>query len=178
MIEAILFGIVIFGLIWPYFIYLDILNFQKDPNVMEAQLPGRPARRTIGRKNEDVSKAIAYIFVGYAVVNIAFYGVLDYQDLLPSYSLVFVGWLAMAIAMFMFSPANRALHAYADLGHITVVHYACGLSTFIILIAVVYGYSMELSKAGYLFLSIVGAMLIYNQKPNSKPQKKSAGGDI
>lgn len=171
MIETILISIFLFALLWPYFIYLDVMNFKKDPNTMEAHLPGRPARRTIGRKNEDVSKGIGYIFVGYSLINIAIYAFLDYQDLLPSFALGILGWVALAIAMFLFSPANRMMHAYADLGHIAVTHLVAGLSTFLIVIAVVYGYAFEGLQAVYIGLMVIGGMLIFSERPNVSPKK-------
>jgi uncharacterized protein (DUF486 family) len=173
MIETILLGIFIFALIWPYFVYLDVLNFKKDPNIMETQLPGRPARRTIGRKNEDVSKAIAYVFVGYALTNISFYGLLDYQDLLPSYTLPILGWVGLAMAMFLFSPANRTLHAYANLGHIAIVHFICSITAFLFLASIVYNYQIELMNSIYFLLTVVATMFIFNEKPNVKAVKKS-----
>ena len=177
MLETILFAVVIFALLWPFFIYLDVMNFTKDPSTMEKHLPGRPARRTIGRKNEDVSKSIGYIFVGHALICGAFFAFLNFNDLLPDGALIALAWAAMAIAMFLFSPANRMMHAYSNLGHIAVVHLVCMLSTFIIVISFVYDVKVNIEQAGYLFLMAVGAMMIFSGKPNA-PQKKKNEEEI
>jgi hypothetical protein len=176
MIELILFSILLFALLWPFFIYLGVMNFSKDPNTMEDHLPGRPARRTIGRKNEDVSKSIGYIFVGHALVSIALFALLDFSDLLPGLALTVIAWVAMAVAMFTFSPANRMIHAYANLGHIAVVHLVCMVATFLLVVSIVFGVTINPEQATYIFLMALGGMMTFSGKPNA-PKKKQKNED-
>ena len=179
MPETLLFSIFIFALLWPFFMYLDVMNFRKDPNAMEDHLPGRPARRTIGRKNEDMSKAIGYVFVGYILANGALYAFLNYSDLLPLAAYVAMAWLAYAVAMYLFSPANRLMHAYANLGHIAVVHLVATLCSFMILATFIYGYQPTLNDSLCILGCVVGAMMIFSARPNApKKSKSSKDGEV
>lgn len=176
MLGTLVFSVLIVIALWPFFIWLGVMNFSKDPNTMEEHLPGRPARRTIGRKNEDVSKSIAYIFLGYLLVTASLYGLLNYKDYVPVTVLVMVGCFGVLIAFFLFSPANRLTHAYADLGHIAVVHLACGLAAGIIVTALIYGYTLVPRDMGALAVTILGAMMVFSRRPDiglrNKKRKK------
>lgn len=174
MIETLLFSLVLFASLWGYFVVLDVMNFTKDPNAMEEHLDGRPARRTIGRKNEDVSKSLFYIYAGYLVLCAGIYGLLDYKDLLSQATLVAVAWFCSVLSMFLFSPANRLMHAYSTLGHISTVHLTCALSAFLVLASVLYGYKVTADHAISMTGMIIGAMLIWSRKPGAiaKVRKK------
>lgn len=174
MIETIVFSVILLISLWPFFIYLGVMNFRKDPNAMETPLPGRPARRTIGRKNEDVSKAIAYIFLGYCLVVGGLYGLLNYKDLLPVTALVIIGCIAFGLAFFLFSPANRLSHAYIDLGHLAVVHLVCSMVAFNIIISVIYGYKAEYSHMAFWTVTVIGAMMIFSRAPDIELKKRKA----
>lgn len=174
MIETIAFSIILLISLWPFFIYLDVMNFRKDPNAMETPLPGRPARRTIGRKNEDVSKAIAYIFLGYCLVVGGLYGLLNYKDLLPTAFLILVGCAAFGVAFFLFSPANRLSHAYIDLGHLAVIHLVCSMAAFNIIAAVIYGYRLGVPDVCSIIVMIIGAMMVFSRSPDIELKKRKA----
>lgn len=176
MIETILFVILSYVLLWPYFVALGVMNFKKDPNAMEDHLPGRPARRTIGRKNDDMSKAIVYILFGYVMVILSFYGLLDLKDFLPSFALGLVGFTGLVIAMFLFSPANRLAHAYVTLGHIAVIHLICSICAGLLIVTIQYGYAMTLDHFIGLASIEIGAMLCFLSKP-WKVVKKSKDKD-
>lgn len=173
MIESFLFSLVLYMALWPYFIALGVMNFRKDPNAMEDHLPGRPARRTIGRKNDDVSKALFYILVGYIVIGLSLYALLDYKDFLPDYALRAIAFFGLAVGMIVFSPANRLMHAYVTMGQIAVSHLICSLATFVAVITVVYGYRITMDDFMGLAAICLGAMLVFFVKP-SVPKKKSA----
>lgn len=173
MVETFLFAILSVVSLWGYFALVGVMDFKKDPNAMEDHLPGRPARRTIGRKNDDMSKSITYIFVGYCVFCMSLYGLLDYKDFLFDIGLGLIGFLGFCIAMFLFSPANRLAHAYVNLGQIGVIHLVCALSSFFILSTVLYGHALSMQNAISLTVMIVGAMLCFSK--NSLAIKKKVG---
>lgn len=177
MIESFLFSLVLYMALWPYFIALGVMNFRKDPNAMEDHLPGRPARRTIGRKNDDVSKALFYILVGYAVISLSLYGLLDYKDFLPDYALRAIAFCGFAVAMIVFSPANRLMHAYVTMGHIAVSHIICSLATFVGVVTVIYGYRITMADFLGLGSICLGAMLIFFAKPLPSRKKSSKQSD-
>lgn len=178
MIETFLFVLILYLSLWVYFSMLDVMNFKKDPNEMEEHLPGRPARRTIGRKNDDVSKSLLYVLVAYAVVVIALYGVLDYKDFLPGIGLSIVACVGLSFSMFLFSPANRLIHAYVRLGHIAVVHIVCGFAAFVAMSSVVYGYTLTMDQAINIAIINLGAMLCFGYKPKADIRKKKNEEEI
>lgn len=178
MIETILYAVALLVSLWGYFSFIGGMNFRKDPNAMEEHLPGRPARRTIGRKNEDISKAIIYIFSGYLVVCATIYGLLDYKDLLSVTILVLCSTVAFALTMGLFSPANRSLHAYVDLGGIAVTHFICSISAFLLIVSFFYGYSLDFKTGLGLSTMSLGAMMVWGVKPkNAKRRKKHEDGE-
>ncbi|PCI00999.1 MAG: hypothetical protein COB76_02345 [Alphaproteobacteria bacterium] len=172
MIETFLFVLVLYLSLWMYFSMLDVMNFKKDPNEMEEHLPGRPARRTIGRKNDDVSKSLLYILVGHMIVATSLYGVLDYKDFLPTFGVSVIACAGLAFSMSLFSPANRLIHAYVNLGHIAVTHVLCGFCAFIAMAAIFYGYTLEMNQAVSIGMMSVGVMLCFGAKPRTITKKK------
>lgn len=172
MFETIVFSIVLIIALWPYFISLEVMNFKKDPNAMETPLPGRPARRTVARKNEDVSKAIAYIFLGYGLIVMGLYAFLNFKDLLPTSMLVIIGCAAFFVSFFLFSPANRLSHAYIDLGHLAVVHLVCGFSVFNIVSSLIYGYALTPFDMGVIATMVFGAMLTFSRYPDVEVRRQ------
>jgi len=174
MIITIAFSILLLLSLWPFFIYLGVMNFRKDPNAMETPLPGRPARRTIGRKNEDVSRAIAYIFLGYCLVIGGLYSLLNFKDLLPMAALVVIGCIAFFLAFFLFAPANRLSHAYIDAGHLAVVHLVSTMVAFNIIASIIYSYRATPSYMGFLTMVVVGAMMIFSRPPDIELKKRAA----
>lgn len=169
MIETLLCVLVLYFSLWGYFIVLGVMNFKKDPNSMEAHLPGRPARRTIGRKNDDVSKGLGVILIGYFLVSVALYGLLDYKDLIPIFMIQLAAFAGLGLSMFLFCYANRLLHAYVTLGQIAVIHVICGMAAFMCVVMVLYGYSVALPDFVAISVMCLGAMLSFYS--NGKPRK-------
>ena len=169
MVETLLFVLVLYFSLWGYFIALRVMDFKKDPNSMEDHLPGRPARRTIGRKNDDVSKGLGVILVGYFLVSIALYGLLDYKDLIPVFMIQVAAFAGLGLSMFLFSYANRLLHAYVTLGQIAVVHVVCATAAFMCVAMILYRYTVSLSEFLTLAMMCVGAMLSFFSR--GKPKK-------
>jgi uncharacterized protein (DUF486 family) len=172
MIETLLFAVLAFVSIWLYFMALGVMNFKKDPNAMEDHLPGRPARRTIGRKNDDMAKSITYIFVGHAIFSACIYGLLDYKDFLFEMGIGFIAFGGLALSMFLFSPANRLAHAYVNLGQIAVIHFISALSAFLLLGLVLYRYTLSMDEAVSLAIMMVGAMMCFGKMKSAKKAKK------
>lgn len=163
MILTIGFSIVLFLSLWAYFMFVGVMNFSKNPDHLETPLPGRPARRTIGRINSDVEKSIFSILVGHAVFILSFYGALEYIHLLPDFAvtgLVIFGGIAMAVVM---TPANRRAHAYMNIGQIAVIHVVCAVSVFCVLGALLNDRYLNFFEMGSIAMIVFGAMMTYSR---------------
>lgn len=172
MILSLLFALGLVASLWLYFIRLDIMNFKKNQNDLETPLPGRPARRTIGRINDDIAKGIMTIFAGYIVFALMLYGALNFADLLPINTLAMLACLGMGAAVFIMSPSNRQLHAYAALGHIAVIHLVTSLAAFIGFVAVFYKDYLKMEEMGALTFMVIGAMLVFSRKMRDNRTKR------
>ena len=176
MIETLLFILLLYFSLWGYFVALGVMNFKKDPNSMEDHLPGRPARRTIGRKNDDVSKGLGVILIGYFFVSVALYGLLDFKDLVPVIMIQCAAFVGLGIAMFLFSYANRLLHAYIALGQVAVIHLVCAMVAFMCIVTIFYSYSFAFSDYCLIALMCFGAMLSFYSKDKPRKTQKTEEG--
>lgn len=164
MILTLILSFIIFAAMWPYFIILDVLNFKKPENMMEKHLPGRPARRTIGRKNGDVVKSIVAILFGYIVLCGVFYGLLSVSYFFNDYILIAIASAAGGMAVYMMTPFNKLVHAYVTAGQIGVIHLCCSLSSFTVWSAFLYRDTVATEKGILLITLVVGAMLVFSRK--------------
>ncbi len=164
MIITLCIAVIIFASLWPYFIMLDILNFKKSDTMMESHLPGRPARRTIGRKNGDVIKSIVTILTGYIILCGTFYGLPSVRSVLSDHILISIVIGLSGFAVYMMTPSNRLAHAYATTGQIAVIHLCCSLSSFILWSALLHGNHVTIGKSILLLAMVAGSMLIFSRK--------------
>jgi len=168
MILTLLVSLFLFLSLWPFFVWLDVMNFKKPENAMEDHLPGRPARRTIGRKNEDVLKSIFGIAIFYVMLCGALYG-LPYLSYLISPFLILIGvTILSALAVYFVTPFNRLAHAYATTGQISVVHLCSSLSSFLLLSAILYQNYLTIEKAVIIVVMILGAMMMTSRKQTAR----------
>ena len=163
MILTIGFSIVLFLSLWAYFMFVGVMNFTQNPDNLETPLPGRPARRTIGRINSDVEKSIWAILSSHAVFVFTLYGTLEYATLLPSFLMTLITLLGGVVMMFMVTPANRRAHAYMNIGQITVIHMVSSLSIFLMVGAVFNEKYLNYQEMGAISLIIMGAMMTYSR---------------
>ncbi len=163
MILTIGFSIVLFLSLWAYFMFVGVMNFAQNPDNLETPLPGRPARRTIGRINSDVEKSIWAILSSHAVFVFTLYGTLEYSTLLPSFILTLIVLLGGVVMMFMVTPANRRAHAYMNIGQITIIHMVSSLSIFLTIGAIFNEKYLNYQEMGAVSLIIVGAMMTYSR---------------
>lgn len=164
MILTLVFSILIFASLWPYFIALDVINFRKAENTLENHLPGRPARRTIGRKNSDVIKGIIAIFVCYIILSGTFYGLPYFRGFLGDTFLFIVVVGLSAYAFYIVTPSNRALHAYATAGQIAVIHMCSSVSSYTILSVFLHGNVWMVNQMMAISAMVLGIMFIFSRK--------------
>jgi hypothetical protein len=172
MILSVVFSLLLVCSLWPYLAMLSIINLKKHRNEMETPLPGRPARRTIGRINDDMSRGILSIYAGYIVFTVAFYGTLNFSGLVSDTTLMGVCIVALAVVMFIVSPYNRQCHAYANLGHIIVIHLVTSLSAMIGFMALFYGAYADFAMMGGVCAMVLGAMCMFSRKVITPAPKK------
>lgn len=164
MIITFIVACIIFALLLPYLTVLGILNFKKSENMMENHLPGRPARRTVGRKNADMIKSVSSILVFYIILCGTFYGLPSVRSVLSDHILIAIVIGLSAYATYMVTPSNRLAHAYATSGQIAVIHLCCSVSTFIIWSALLYENSISVGTSISLMVMVVGGMLVFSKK--------------
>lgn len=164
MILTLFFSIVIFASLWPYFVALDVMNFKKSDTMMEDHLPGRPARRTIGRKNGDVIKGILAILGCYIILCGTFYGLPSFRNVLSDNFMLMIVIGLSAYAFYMVTPHNRALHAYVTTGQIAVIHICCSLSSYTVWSAILHDNHVTIGTAIFLSTMVLGTMLIFSRK--------------
>lgn len=172
MILSLIFSFVMFASLWPYFMALGIFDFKKNSNEMETPLPGRPARRTVGRINDDMTKGIFAIFAGYIVFAGVFYGTINFSSLLPNMILSIACIIGVMVAIFMMTPSNRQCHAYSNLGHIVVIHLVCSISAFIVFSTFFYDDYLTINEMIALSVIILGSMLTFSRKVYVAPVNK------
>jgi uncharacterized protein (DUF486 family) len=172
MILTIGFSIVLFLSIWAYFMFVGVMNYTKNQDNLETPLPGRPARRTIGRINSDVEKSIFAIFVSYVVFIMAFYGTLEYSRLLPEFVMTLVVLIGGGFMTFLMTPANRRAHAYMNIGQISVIHVVSSLSVFFTLEAVLNERYLSFNEMGSISLIVLGVMMTYSRLIHRDKVKK------
>lgn len=168
MILTLFFALVVFASLWPYLSYMGVLNFKKSEHMMEEHLPGRPARRTIGRKNEDVMKVIMGIMTCYIILCGALYATPDIRSLVTDFIMLIIVVVLSAFALYMVTPFNRLSHAYATMGQISIIHLCCSLSAFITWLALLHGNYLDLIDIAGLVALIIGAMLIVSKRQGKK----------
>ena len=147
---------------------LGVMNFSKDEHVMEDQLPGRPARRTIGRKNGDMAQVILKILGAHLILCGAFYGLPDFRNYLGDAILMIGVAVVVGIAFFVVTPANRLGHAYAISGQLAVIHLCCGLSAFTLIGYFLHGNEVTRETMILLFAVAIGTMLIFSKSQIEK----------
>jgi hypothetical protein len=165
MILSLVFAIALFALLWPYLSWVSILDFKHDPSDMESHLPGRPARRTIGRINDDVTKGLFTIFGGYLVICAALYGGLSLLNYFPFAGYLFLSSVAFIAAIFSISPATRQCHAYMSLGHLSVIHVVSSIAACIACMAVFHHDFISLKESIGIVALVFGGMLIFSRSP-------------
>lgn len=165
MIITLLFSAFLLAILWPYFALINVFDFQRNPGEMEKKIDGRPARRTVLRKNTDVAKAISGIVVAQFILNCAFYLTPVLRDFLSNFSIVSLVVILSAVALFITTPANRMAHAYMSMGQILIIHLACGLSIFYALSAIAYGNYLEWKDIAQISLFVTGAMIMFSGQP-------------
>ena len=164
MIITLLFGLGVFASLWPYLGIMGALNFKKSENAMEEHLPGRPARRTIGRKNEDIMKAIFGILMFHVILCGALYGMPELRQFMNDgvmigFVLLLCGW-----AVYNVTSYNRMAHAYVTTGQLSIMHLCCSLCAFIAWSVFLHGNYFGFDRILALFVLIIGAMLIVSRK--------------
>jgi len=165
------------GVLWFYLIILKILDFTSSRNLMEKQLPNRPARRTIGRVNDDVIKSIMSILLSYFLIFAVFYlgdylGSIIYGTVLNAIGVAFV-----IMSLYLMSPANRRLNAYCNTGHIAVIHFICALSVALPVLSLSQSGFINIMHYGYLSVTVAGVMLFFFKKPSiGVVHRKTASG--
>jgi len=164
MMIALAFSLGLFLSLWPYFIYLGAFEFKNNPNTPETPLDGRPSRRTIGRKNEDMMKAIFTITAFYILFYFLFYWGINDRFLLGQALLLLVIAGGGVMSFYSVALSNRLVHAYLSLGQITVIHLVCGVSVFIALSVVFSGFALSVPQMQALAALVIGAMLMFSKR--------------
>jgi len=168
MYLTIIFSILIFFSLWPYLSHLKILNFRDSPTLGERALSDRPARRTIGRQNEDVLKSITAILTAYTILFFTFYTVPELRYSTNDVVVMTLVTILSAVAFYIMTPANRIIHAYVRIGHIATIHFVTGISTFTSLSAILHGNYLEMNRMILIVVLIIGAMLVFSYKMELK----------
>ena len=165
MIITLLFSALLVIILWPYFALINVFDFKRNPGEMEKKIDGRPARRTILRKNTDVAKAISGIVVAQFILNCAFYLTPELRSFLSNFALVSMVVIAAGLALYIMTPANRMAHAYMTMGQILIIHVVSGLSIFYVLSAVAYGNYLDWADVVKISVFIIGAMIMFSGQP-------------
>jgi len=163
MILSLIVAFVLLLTLWPYFAYLNVIVFQKNTSSIEPKMKGRPNRRTVGRRNDDVTKAILAIFSGYILICIGFYVIPDYERILQGEMDVILKMIAIALGVFLISPVCRSANAYIELCHIAVIHVVVSISAAIAISGFFYGFSISINQIGAVGLIALGAMLTFSR---------------
>lgn len=164
MILSLAFAFGIFVLLWPYFVVLHVMDFNKNPETKEPQLQGRPARRTVGRINSDVAKTIYAVYGFYIVLCGAFYGTPELRGTIPDTALLFIITGLSAFGFYFVEKANRRAYAYLTMGQIVVIHLCCSVSSFAAFNYFVHGNEIQIETSLALVGLAVGMMLIFSRK--------------
>jgi len=168
MILTMLISLLLFLSLWPFFIWLDVMNFKKSENAMEDHLPGRPARRTVGRKNEDVLKSIFGIVIFYVILCSSIYGLPNLGYLISPFLILIGVTVLSGLAVYFVTPFNRLAHAYATMGQISVIHLCSSLSVFLLTSAILHQNYLTIEKAVTVLVMVLGAMMITSRKQTAR----------
>ena len=168
MLFTLLFSAGLFLSLWPYLVMLGVFDFKKNPNTMEKPLPDRPARRTIGRKNEDVAKVISVILFFHFILYGAFYGLIEIQYLLPDALILLIVGVVGATMFYVVTPANRMGHAYLTFGQIAIIHFICSFVAFTVLSLFLYGNHVSFERMMDIGLFVLAAMMIFSKRLEAK----------
>ncbi len=164
MLFTLLFAAGLFLSLWPYFVVMGVFDFQCNPNTKEKKLPDRPARRTIGRKNEDVAKVISTILAFHFILYGAFYGLIEIQHLMPDALILLIIAVIGAAMFYTVTPANRMGHAYLSSGQIAIIHFICSFVAFTVLSLFIYDNVVSTEKMLYIGAFVLSTMLIFSKK--------------
>ncbi len=171
MILTIGFSIFLFLSLWAYFMFVGVMNFTQNLDNLEIPLPGRPARRTIGRINSDVEKSIWAILLPHAIFVLTFYGMLEYSQLLSDVLMAVLVVIGGVVVIFVMTPANRRAHAYMNIGQITIIHMVSSLSIFLTIGAIFNDKYLSYQEMGAFSLIILGAMMTYSRLVHRERKK-------
>jgi len=168
MILSLVFAFGIFALLWPYFIAIRAMDFNKNSETMEPRLQGRPARRTIGRINSDISVTIYTVYAFYTVLCVAFYATPEFRGVISDAVLLIIVIALSAFAFYFVEMANRKAYAYITMGQIAVIHLCCSVSSFIAFNYLVHGNDIILQNGLAVVGLAIGLMLIFSRKLGRK----------
>jgi|GEM_PF-2384819 len=163
--------------LWGYLSLIRVFVFNGNLNLPEPRMNDRPNRRTIGRRNDDMTACVLKIVLSYAIIVGGFYILprflpenLEFFDIILRLALV-------ALGMFILAPASRVMHAYIDLGHIVVVHFVSCMAITILIAGLIYNYELLIDDVVAYTLMVVGAMACFsrNNTYNRKDTVKDEG---
>ena len=163
MITTIIFSSLLFLALWPYFVFVGALDFKRNPNTIEKQLSDRPARRTIGRKNEDIVKILTAILFFHFLLYGAYYTVIEFRTLLGQVGMFSVLAVLGAATFYTVSKANRLGNAYLSVGQLAVVHFVCAFVAFTVLSLFLYDNEVSVENMKYIAGIVIGAMLMFSK---------------
>ncbi len=163
MILTLLFSAGLFFALWPYFIFLGVLDFKRNQTVMEKPLSDRPARRTIGRKNEDIIKVLSAILFFHFVLYGAFYGMVEMKNLLTHSILLIILGVLGAVMFYSVIVANRLGNAYLSIGQLSVIHFICSFVAFSTLSLFIYDNHVSIERMYIIAALVLGAMLMFSK---------------
>jgi hypothetical protein len=163
MILSLIFSIVLIISLWLYFSFLKVLVFQVSTSTMEPKMKGRPNRRTVGRRNDDVTKAILSIFSGYFIICFSLYVLPDFERYLQGGMDLILKIVGVGAAMFLISPVCRSVNAYIELCHIGVIHFVASLSAGIAVAGLFYDFQISVAQGIAVTVMVVGAMMTFSR---------------
>lgn len=146
------------GATYIYLMFSGALDFD-NPDKMERS--SQINRRTQGRKNKDILKALTMLLVANIVMAAAWYAHLRF-DALPLSVAIIVSWLLALPEYWLHVPANRKGHAYLSAVQLRIVQTIFTIAGFVIFTTVFFAEPMTLKDMVSYACLLVGAYLVFS----------------
>ena len=157
-----MFGIIIalflIGATYIYLMFSGALDFD-NPDKMERSY--QVNRRTQGRKNKDILKALTMLLLANIVMAAAWYAHLRFAAL-PISIAILISWVLALPEYWLHVPANRKGHAYLTAVQLRVIQTIFTIAGFIIFTTVFFAQDMTLKDLISYLCLLVGAYLVFS----------------